>query len=402
MPTARISLRKRGVPALVAALAAALALTACTGSDEPKTRAPGSSTVEGRPAAAAITTPVDGATTVSTATEVTMTSQNATAVKFSLAVTGGDEVSGQMRPDGSSWLPDHQLEYDTAYTATITATGDNGKDVTATSKFTTMSQPGNLAFVRSQIGDDQVVGVAAMLVLNFGVSVPEDMRAAVQKRLFVTSEPAQEGIWTWFSGDEVHYRPKEYWQPGTKIFMRAATGGLKMAAATYGNNDLTVQASVVTEKLEVKVDDKTKKLTVLIGGKAVKVFPASLGKASTPSFSGNMVIMTRKESEPFSNDLPPSQGGYNLTVYWDMRLTWSGQYVHAAPWSVKYQGKTNVSHGCVNISTANAKWLYDRTHIGDPVTVSGTGVKLPYGDGWTDWDRPWDQYVKGSAIPYNG
>ena len=81
------------------------------------------------------------------------------------------------------------------------------------------------------------------------------------------------------------------------------------------------------------------------------------------------------------------------------RLTWSGQYIHAAPWSVGSQGKRNVSHGCTNVSDGNAKWLYDNTHIGDPVVVRGTPRKLDWGNGWTDWDRPWDQYVKGSALP---
>ena len=38
-------------------------------------------------------------------------------------------------------------------------------------------------------------------------------------------------------------------------------------------------------------------------------------------------------------------------------------------------------------------------HVGDPVVVKGTGVPLEWGNGWTDWSRPWDEYVKGSALP---
>ena len=48
-----------------------------------------------------------------------------------------------------------------------------------------------------------------------------------------------------------------------------------------------------------------------------------------------------------------------------MRLTWGGEFIHAAPWSVG-QGNTNVSHGCVNMSDGNAAWLFAITHIGDP------------------------------------
>jgi hypothetical protein len=85
-------------------------------------------------------------------------------------------------------------------------------------------------------------------------------------------------------------------------------------------------------------------------------------------------------------------------VYWTQRLTVGGEYIHAAPWSEGDQGKRDVSHGCTNVSNTNAKWLYNFTHVGDPVIVKGTPRKLEWGNGWTDWDRPWDEYLKGSAL----
>jgi hypothetical protein len=62
------------------------------------------------------------------------------------------------------------------------------------------------------------------------------------------------------------------------------------------------------------------------------------------------------------------------------------------------QGHRNVSHGCTNMSTENARWLFGLTHIGDPYTVQGTGTPLTWGDGWTDWNVSWDGYRKGSAL----
>jgi hypothetical protein len=52
----------------------------------------------------------------------------------------------------------------------------------------------------------------------------------------------------------------------------------------------------------------------------------------------------------------------------------------------------------VNVSEAMGKWLFDRTMIGDPITVTGTGNKLQNGNGWTDWNMSWNQYKKGSAL----
>jgi hypothetical protein len=82
-----------------------------------------------------------------------------------------------------------------------------------------------------------------------------------------------------------------------------------------------------------------------------------------------------------------------------MRLTWGGEFLHAAPWSVNDQGVRNVSHGCVNMSTPNAEWLFNLANIGDPIIVRGTEVQLENGNGWTAWNLTWAQYVKGSALP---
>ena len=92
--------------------------------------------------------------------------------------------------------------------------------------------------------------------------------------------------------------------------------------------------------------------------------------------------------------------GYRTKIQYAQRLTWSGQYIHSAPWSTGAQGHRNVSHGCVNVSPSNAQWLFDKTLIGDPVVVKGTGTKLGYGDGWTPWDVSWANFVKGSALPH--
>jgi hypothetical protein len=81
-----------------------------------------------------------------------------------------------------------------------------------------------------------------------------------------------------------------------------------------------------------------------------------------------------------------------------MRVTYSGEFVHAAPWSVGYQGSANVSHGCVGMSTANAAWLYNLTHRGDIVDVSGSSRHMTLTNGYGDWTESFAQYKKGSAL----
>jgi hypothetical protein len=110
--------------------------------------------------------------------------------------------------------------------------------------------------------------------------------------------------------------------------------------------------------------------------------------------------MEKKAATVFDTtaELGPDEG-YRTEIEYAQRLTWSGQYVHSAPWSVGSQGRRNVSHGCVNVSPSNARWLFDKTLIGDPITVRGTEDKLDAGNGWTAWDMSWKEFIKGSALP---
>jgi lipoprotein-anchoring transpeptidase ErfK/SrfK len=357
---------------------------------------PGSSAAAKSAATATITGPADAATNVPTASEIAFTTTNAASTDVTLADSTGAPVEGNMRADGSAWVPAKQLGYATTYTATVTATKD-GRSDTKKITFTTMNRPGNRVRVSTPLDDDQVYGVALPIVVSFDEDVPTAERANVERRLFVTSEPAQEGAWNWFNGHEIHYRSKEYWQPNTKLSVRLGVGGLPLGDNNYGEQDVTIRASI-GEKIVMSTDNATHLMTVTRGDAVARSIPISLGKPSKPSSSGAMVVMGKAEHDVFVSTEPGDS--YRADVNWAQRLTWGGEYIHAAPWSVGDQGKRNVSHGCTNMSDENAKWLFGITHIGDPVIVMGTEVKLDWGNGWTDWDRNWDDYLKGSALPH--
>lgn len=380
-------------------LVGVLALAGCAGSSASWHR-PGATVSPKNPLAPTVTYPADKATGVPTSAEITYRAKAGSSTKLELS-DGDSTVTGAQRMDGSSWVPAEQLRYGTKYTLKITGSA-GGKSGTTTTTFTTMPKPANLVTTHSYLGDGQVVGVGAPIVLTFSHAVAESQQAAVQKRLFVTSDPAQEGVWAWFSATEVHYRPKDYWQPGTKISLRAALGGMPMGGDWYGVDDLTLHMSVGARQ-SIEVDNTTKKLTFTKDGQAVKSMPVSLGKPDAPSSSGNMVVMIKSQWEWFDSStygVPVnSPDGYRTKVYWDLRLTWGGEYIHAAPWSVADQGVRNVSHGCVNLSDANAQWLFGQVQVGDPVIVKNTERHLKWGDGWTDWDQSWDDYAKASALP---
>jgi lipoprotein-anchoring transpeptidase ErfK/SrfK len=390
--------------AVTGAIAAAVLLASACSSNSQRWHGADGTPAPSKPPIVAIslTTPSEGAVDVPPATEISFTT-DAVSTTVELADAQGNKVEGAPRPDNSSWLPAQMLKWSTQYTLKVTGTRADGQSETKAATFTTMAKPANTAKASSIVDDGQVVGVGMPIMLSFSSSIPKDQRANVQKRLFVTSEPAQEGVWFWWNDKEVHYRPKEYWKSGTKVSVRAAIGGLALGGDRYGAADLTLNYSIGA-KIVMVADNANKQMTVHKDGQLLRTIPVSFGKPTSPTASGHFIIMIKNPSEWFDSatyGVPNnSPEGYRTKVYWPQRLTWDGEYIHAAPWSDADQGHRNVSHGCTNISMAHADWLYKLTHVGDPVIIKGTEERLEWGNGWTDWDRSWEEYVKGSAIPY--
>jgi lipoprotein-anchoring transpeptidase ErfK/SrfK len=385
---------------LVAALA-----TACDGEQQPRfvvtsPVAVGSSpTAPPEPVTLAVT-PADGAKKQPVSTEIGITVGGAVVTEVTVTADGGAEVKGELREDGSSWVPAAPLKYGRGYTASVTATGPTGQAETRTTSFTTMARPGSVIGSGLYLFDDRTYGVAMPVVVEFSPGIGRQDRAAVQRRMFVDTDPPQPGAWHWVeNGTQAYYRAAEYWRPGTTISVRIGLEGIPLNGGRYGNVDRRATAKI-GDRVEIKVDNATKKMSVFEDGTLTRQLPVSLGKKSTPSSSGTMVVMEKKESTVFDTfaELGPTEG-YRTDISFAQRLTWGGEYIHAAPWSVDDQGRRNVSHGCVNVSTPNALWLFELTKVGDPVTVTGTERKLANGNGWTAWNMTWAEFVKGSALP---
>jgi lipoprotein-anchoring transpeptidase ErfK/SrfK len=73
------------------------------------------------------------------------------------------------------------------------------------------------------------------------------------------------------------------------------------------------------------------------------------------------------------------------------RISYSGEFLHAAPWNHSL-GRANISHGCINLSTTDAQWVYDNFMVGDVVDVRNSPIPLPISDGLGDWTVSYDKY----------
>ena len=385
---------------LVLTVTASFALAGC-GINEPRQVAvalqrPVASGTAGTAPVSLDITPQSGTTNVPVTAEIGTTLSNGTIGDVALLDPSGARVTGSMRADGTSWVPDHPLDNGVSYTATVTATGAGGTTTTKTTTFTTMAKPGGTRVGTGlYLVNGKTYGVAMPVVVEFESDVPAEARAAIQHRLFVRSDPPQPGVWRWFSARSVLYRPQEYWKPGTTLTVRSALGGLPIGSR-FGDTDRSATVTIGRD-LRITVDNATKQLSVTQDGQVIKTMPVSLGKQSTPSSSGTTVIISKEASTVFDTTQVDGPRGYRIPVQYAQRLTWGGEYIHAAPWSVGDQGHRNVSHGCVNVSTGNASWLFGTTLIGDPVTTQGTERKLAAGNGWTVWNMTWAEYTAGTT-----
>ena len=402
-------MRRSLVTVMVAAVIAPLALSGCGDNKKPVASASvsaGSSATASAPPTesaavpiALAVTPAAGKKNLPLSTEIGLQVAGAKITSVTLKDGAGKAVSGTLRDDGSSWVPSKTLKAKTTYAASVVATADDGTTKTAATSFTTMGAPAHKTGTGLYLFDDHTYGVAMPVVAEFNPGIKKADRAAVQKRMFVQTDPPQPGVWSWTSsGTQAYYRSQEYWKPGTKLTVRIAVGGVPTGGGRYGDRDRAATAKIGRD-FEMTVDNATKKMTVTQNGKVVKTALVSLGRPSKPSVSGTLVVMDKQTQTVFDTTDTAGSAGYRVNIQDAQRITWSGQYIHSAPWSVGAQGHRNVSHGCVNVSPSNAQWLFAKTLIGDPVTVKGTGVKADYGDGWTAWNVSWQEFIKGSALP---
>ncbi|MBG6096665.1 L,D-transpeptidase [Nocardioides luteus] len=341
--------------------------------------------------------PADGAKDVAVDSTVTVTATSGEFTSVKVAKPDGRTVPGSLSEDKKTWTANDLL--DPALRYTVTATGETGK---VTSSFSTRSLSlAQQTFATIVPVDKSEVGVGMPVAVYFDVPVKD--HASFEKRMHVTATPAQTGSWYWVSDTEARYRPQHYWKPGTTIKVDLDINGASAGAGVYGQHSRTATYKVGDAHV-FRVNARTHRMKVFSNGKLLRTIPATTGKPGFITRSGIKVISEKhRVKEMRSETIGISDQGssdyYSLDdVEYAMRLTNSGEFIHAAPWSTGSQGYANVSHGCTGISTDNAAWLYGLARIGDIVETTGTDRKMEWDNGFGDWNLSWAEYQKGSAL----
>jgi lipoprotein-anchoring transpeptidase ErfK/SrfK len=248
--------------------------------------------------------------------------------------------------------------------------------------------------------DGETVGVGMPVVVTFDIPVTD--QAAFERNMHVTTTPEQPGTWHWVSSTEAHYRPKKYWQPGTDVSVDIDVNGVDAGGGIYGQEDRRLDFHVGDAHV-YKVNAQTHRMQVFSNGKLLRTLPITTGKPGFTTRSGVKVIMEKFESRRMNSETVGisrnSPEAWDIDdVRWAMRLTHSGEFIHAAPWSVGSQGYANVSHGCTGMSTADAGWLYAMSRRGDVVEYTGTDRPMTLDNGFGDWNASFAEYASASAL----
>jgi lipoprotein-anchoring transpeptidase ErfK/SrfK len=268
------------------------------------------------------------------------------------------------------------LHPSTAYTFTIAAAGRYGTPTSVTTTFRTLRPAVRATYGLTPSGGTVGVGMPVGIQFTSAVTT-RARRAEVERRVTVTVVPAQPGAWGWLDNRQLMWRPKSFWLPGTRVTVSTPLHGVQTGDSKWIMGDdqtsFTVGRSMVST-----VDMKAHTMVVRRDGTVIRRFKVSTGKPGplTETRSGTKVIIERQSAivmDSATVGIPKGNPNYyKIKTQWNLRLTWTGEYIHSAPWSVNAQGTQNVSHGCTNLAPADAEWMFKSSRMGDVVKYTGS------------------------------
>ncbi|HEY9438643.1 MAG TPA: Ig-like domain-containing protein [Streptomyces sp.] len=338
--------------------------------------------------------------------EVTVKDDDARITDVTAVDADGRHLAGELAADGRRWHSTAALAAGTRYTVKVSTEDGDGAPGSRTYSFGTAAPKELLKVSFGPKAGTYGVGQPVTAELSAPVN-GKAARAAVERGLHVRSTPAVTGSWYWVDAKTLHYRPKEYWPADATIDVRSNLSGIKVTNTMYGAAAKSLKLKT-GDRMEAITDAAAHTMTVLRNGKVINTIPVTTGKPGFSTRNGIKVVLGKSYNVRMRSAsigiAAGSADSYDLSVYYATQVTWSGEYVHAAPWSTGAQGVANVSHGCTGMSTSNAEWFFENIREGDIVRVVGSEGEMmtPFDNGYGDWNLSWNAWRKGSALQGGG
>ncbi|MFF4354893.1 Ig-like domain-containing protein [Streptomyces sp. NPDC001530] len=314
-------------------------------------------------------------------------------------------VRGHISDDGLTWKPDEpRLALAAQYTVDAVALDERGRRSARHTTFTTAVPAERfIGYVTPE--NRSTVGTGMIVSLAFNREIKN--RAAVERAIHVTAEPAVEIRPHWFGKDRLDFRPQKYWKPGTKVTIGLHLRDVQAAPGVYGLQNKTLSFTVGRSQVSL-VDAAEHTMEVRRDGDLLATVPITAGAPETTTYNGKMVVMEMLEMTRMNSRTVGFGGEYNIPdVPHAIRLTDTGTFLHGNYWAEEGAfGNSNVSHGCVGLedvkggsSDTPAGWFFDRTLIGDVIEVVNSNDKMVSPDnGLGGWNMSWKEWKAGAAV----
>ncbi len=352
-----------------------------------------------QPTASITIQPTNHAKEIDLTAPVRVSATQGTLTEVTVADFRGRPLKGTLNAERMIWSSTGALTFNTTYRVTAKAVDQHGLPTTATATFTTVT-PDKLLKTSVAPLHGETVGVGQPIDVKFSQSVKD--RAAVERGLKVSATPVVAGSWHWFDSRNAQYRPRKFWPAGTKVTLRIGLTGVKAGPGLYGAENRVISFTIGRSMVSV-VDVTTHTMTVYRDGKLIRTIPVTSGSPEYATRNGPKVVLFKEKSRLMDSSTVGIPEGhpeyYRLNVDYAVRLTNSGEFVHAADWSAAAHGRINVSHGCIGMNTSDAQWFYDNAIRGDVVEVQNSPRKVAdFRNGYLGWNMSWSQWRAGSAL----
>ncbi|WP_217214141.1 Ig-like domain-containing protein [Streptomyces sp. AC550_RSS872] len=319
-------------------------------------------------------------------------------------------VPGHISKDGLRWQPEEPgLALAAKYTIDAVALDGHGRRSARHTTFTTyVPDERFIGYVAPE--NRSTVGTGMIVSLEFNREIQN--RAAVERAVQVTAEPAVEIRPHWFGRARLDFRPEHYWKPGTRVTVALRLRDVEGAPGVYGQQYKTFSFTVGRHQVSV-VDAAEHTMEVRRDGELLTTVPITAGAPKNTTYNGKMVVtemleLTRMNGATVGFRKADGKSEYDIPdVPHAMRLTDSGTFLHGNYWAdASIFGQSNVSHGCVGLrdvkgggSETPAGWFFDRSLIGDVVeVVRSNDKKVAPDNGLGGWNMGWKAWKAGSAV----
>ncbi|MFF5493402.1 Ig-like domain-containing protein [Streptomyces aquilus] len=395
---------RRGVLTALGAVPAAV-LTGCGGSAD-ATDARGPAATASVKSAATKTpvitvSPADGTGKAAFTSPVEVTVTDGTLASVEVSGNDGATLKGAFNDARTTWTSTRNPYSGTKYTVTAKARGADAQTATFTTK-----SPGEtfVGYFTPEAGSTSGVGMPVSI--NFTHAVSD--RAAVERAITVTAEPAVEVVGHWFSDTRLDFRPETYWAAGTTITLGLRLKDVEGTDGVYGVQSKDVTFHIGREQIST-VDLSAKEMVVERDGATYATYPVSGGDAAHTTWSGIMVISERFKETRMESSTVGLGDEYDIPdVPHAQRLTTSGTFIHGNYWaSTSMFGSRNTSHGCVGLHDAKGAddtsvpgyEFYASSMLGDVVVVKNSGEEtVDPANGLNGWNLSWAEWKAGSAL----